>query len=67
MSENNTHYWEGRERSEETKRKISESSKGKKYKIVKCPHCGQEGGENLMKRYHFDNCKYKFVEILSQF
>lgn len=24
-----------------------------------CPHCGKEGGSNLMKRYHFDNCKSK--------
>ncbi len=24
-----------------------------------CPHCGKEGGRNLMKRYHFDNCKSK--------
>ena len=20
-------------------------------------HCGKTGGKNLMKRYHFDNCK----------
>jgi hypothetical protein len=24
-----------------------------------CPHCNKEGGSNLMKRWHFDNCKYK--------
>lgn len=24
-----------------------------------CPHCGKEGGSNLMKRYHFDNCPSK--------
>ena len=22
-----------------------------------CPHCQKEGGLNLLKRYHFDNCK----------
>jgi len=27
-------------------------------KIV-CPHCKKIGGRNLMKRYHFENCKYK--------
>lgn len=26
--------------------------------IVKCPHCGKDGGVGLMKRYHFENCKY---------
>lgn len=26
---------------------------------VVCPHCGKKGGRNLMKRYHFDNCKQK--------
>jgi hypothetical protein len=27
--------------------------------IVKCPHCGKEGGVNNMYRYHFENCKRK--------
>ena len=27
--------------------------------IVKCPYCPKEGGEINMKRYHFDNCKFK--------
>lgn len=22
-----------------------------------CPHCGLEGGVNVMKRWHFDNCR----------
>ena len=26
---------------------------------VICPYCNKEGGRNQMKRYHFDNCKYK--------
>jgi len=26
---------------------------------VICPHCGAEGGVSNMKRYHFDNCKFK--------
>jgi len=25
---------------------------------VACPHCPKEGGNSLMKRYHFDNCKH---------
>ena len=30
-------------------------------KII-CPHCGKEGNNANMKRYHFDNCKYKEEE-----
>ena len=35
-----------------------EKMKRKKVSVT-CPHCGKVGGSNLMKRYHFDNCKYK--------
>jgi hypothetical protein len=31
---------------------------GTKYKVI-CPHCNLEGGFNAMKRYHFENCRYK--------
>ena len=34
-------------------------NKGKPRTIVKCPHCATEGGEGIMHRWHFDNCKYK--------
>ena len=37
---------------------VSAALKGKKRLLTKCPHCNKEGGSN-MKRYHFDNCKYK--------
>lgn len=56
----------GKNKSEETKKKISESkkgsipwNKGKKRKRVECPHCGKVGGNGLMQRWHFDNCKHK--------
>lgn len=26
---------------------------------VTCPHCGKTGGNRIMPRYHFDNCKKK--------
>jgi hypothetical protein len=52
--------------SEETRKKMSfkkigknPPNKGKKYLRVVCPHCQKEGGQPLMKRYHFNNC-YKF-------
>ena len=52
--------------SEETKRKQSESAKnrktqawtGKKRPTKVCPHCGKEGADFLMTRWHFDNCKH---------
>lgn len=43
-------------KTESHKRKISESLKKK---IVKCPHCDKIGGESVMKRWHFDKCKFK--------
>jgi hypothetical protein len=48
--------------SEEQRKKMSEDRKDKKRKRIKCPHCGKIGGNNNMKRYHFDNCKYKKEE-----
>lgn len=47
----------GKSPSAETRRKLSESTKGVKHKITICPHCNKEGGTTSMKRYHFDNCK----------
>ena len=29
---------------------------GKIRQKVKCPHCGKEGANNTMSRWHFDNC-----------
>ena len=34
-------------------------NKGIKQKIIICPYCGISGGINIMKRWHFDNCKIK--------
>jgi hypothetical protein len=56
----------GKPKSEDHKRKLSQSKKGKEaYNkgiariLVKCLHCGKEGGEGIMHRWHFDNCKHK--------
>jgi len=49
--------WLGTTRSEEDRKKISDGQRGKKHKIIKCPHCGKDGGNRTMKRWHFDNCK----------
>lgn len=32
---------------------------GKKKQGYICPHCNKEGAGPVMKRFHFDNCKYK--------
>lgn len=56
----------GKNKSEETKVKMSKGHigkisqfKGVSRKKLICPHCGKEGGEGLMQRWHFDNCKFK--------
>lgn len=46
----------GMTHSEETRLKQSLSQKGKKKRTSVCPHCGKEGNENTMHRWHFDNC-----------
>jgi len=45
--------------SDEAKQKLSDMRKGKKQKIITCPHCGKAGGNATMPRWHFDNCKQK--------
>lgn len=37
--------------------RLFSSVRGKKYGLVKCPHCGSEGSGGNMTRYHFENCK----------
>ena len=60
---------------DETKNKISSSMKGKNLgkkllfqkrkspiiSLVVCTHCNKQGSSNIMKRWHFDNCKFKKV------
>lgn len=45
----------------ESAKKCSETTKGisKEFKTVNCPHCTAQGGANVMRRWHFDNCKAK--------
>ena len=57
---------------EEVKRKIAKSvsdlwknpeyvKNRKPQQQVKCPHCQKEGANQIMKRWHFENCKYLLV------
>ena len=45
--------------------KINKINGAKRKSIPKpkttCPHCGKEGGNSLMTRYHFNNCKTKNI------
>jgi hypothetical protein len=38
--------------SEEGRKRLSEALKGVKQKVITCPMCGQQGGENTMKARH---------------
>lgn len=54
----------GIKRSAETKSKMGKVQTDKPR--VTCPHCSKVGAQNLMIRYHFENCKKK-PQILSPF
>lgn len=73
IAENNAKYWKGKtgelhhatgsKRPDNLKRMhlMWEANRGKArtHNKVTCPHCGKEGGDNVMKRWHFDNCRSK--------
>lgn len=71
LVESGKHPWAGEQGSEHNKRVAGERMKNgthnfqgdnhptKKLPIVKCDHCDTVGKQNLMKRYHFDNCKHR--------
>lgn len=44
-----------RPKTAEHKEKLKQRNLGIKHKIVACPHCGKEGGERAIKRWH-KNC-----------
>jgi group I intron endonuclease len=47
--------------SEEHRYKLSQANKGIQKKHT-CPYCNKVGG-NILKRYHFENCKHKPEEV----
>jgi hypothetical protein len=51
--------WKGTTRSIEDRKKISDGQLGKKHTLTTCPHCNKSGGNRVMPRWHFDNCKSK--------
>jgi len=48
-------HWYGKHLSPETRKKMS-SPRGPQKKI-QCPHCSKIGGNAMMKRHHFNNCR----------
>tara|TARA_R110002153_G_C13087561_1_gene475099 strand:- start:21 stop:599 length:579 start_codon:yes stop_codon:yes gene_type:complete len=54
-------YSAGHIHSAEQRNNISKGRKGisPTFPKVTCNHCGKVGGTNIMKRYHFDQCKFK--------
>ena len=59
FKQNLSDIWMGVKRPKTAKQieKHKKSLTGYKHKRIQCPHCGLIGGENNMKRYHFDKCK----------
>lgn len=59
MSESAKIRWANNIDDSERKQKIKEA-RSKQVIItvqITCPHCGKTGGNRIMPRYHFDNCK----------
>jgi len=46
-------------RTEESKRKMSESKMGIKRHVHECPHCKRQISDGNFQRWHGDNCKQK--------
>jgi len=49
----------GHFQNEEWNNNISKALKGRKQETKQCPHCNKIGSISNMKRWHFDNCKFK--------
>lgn len=49
----------GKHHSDETKEKMRNANLGREFDKIQCPHCSCEGGPGPMKRWHFDNCRYR--------
>lgn len=48
----------GKTVSSETREKLRQLAIKENKKIVHCPHCGKSGKGVIMRRWHFQNCKY---------
>lgn len=54
----------GKKRTDESKKRYSDSKMGDKNpskKIVTCPHCGVTGRAGGVRKHHFDNCKAHLI------
>lgn len=57
---NRTSPMEGKTHNNSTKQKMSIAAK--KLPKVACPYCNKQGKGNSMKRWHFENCKFKEIK-----
>ena len=46
----------GKPRDPVASKKTGDALRGKKHRIIVCPHCGNSGGYTAMKRWHFERC-----------
>lgn len=57
----------GKKMSDDSKEKMKEAAKKRweerRKVIATCPHCGKSGVEQSLKRWHFNNCRYKEKDI----
>jgi len=61
LVKNGNHYWQSDEHSAETSRRTSELIEKKNHPFGKetvCPHCDKKGQVAVMKRWHFEKCKF---------
>lgn len=58
ISESNKLYYQTEEGKRKTK-DLADKQRGIPRKKVTCPYCAKEGGDGMMQRWHFNNCKEK--------
>ncbi len=47
----------GSKRTNKFKEHLSDHKMGRPYKTIICPGCKKSGGSNVMRRWHFENCR----------
>jgi len=45
-------------RTTEHNKKIGQANRGRKHESITCPYCNKVGGGSIMKRWHFEHCRF---------
>ena len=53
-------------KSDAFKKRVSEKMSGVSKNLEQCPHCSKVGGVNVMRRFHFNNCKVVRGDLVHQ-